>query len=510
MSDPPIGTLGAQTLIAGRYRLVRLLGSGGMAQVWEAVDETLGRGVAVKVLHPHLAADATFVRRFRQEAIAAARLTHPGIVGVYDTCSDGVHESIVLELLDARTLRDVLDERGTLDVESTRRIGLRMLDALEAAHRCGLVHRDVKPSNVLLCTDGRVKIADFGIAKADDQTELTREGSLVGTAAYLSPEQLTGDPLDGRSDLYSLGVVLYECLAGRVPFKGDSGAAIALARLHHTPLDPRQYRTDIPASLAATVMRALSRDPHSRFADAAEFRAALEWVHDDPAERPLPDIVMEREIEPVERAGDVPVHAFGRAERRWLFPALLILLVGTALVVAGLLFRRTTEPEVAPPSTLPPAPVAAALVSASAFDPEGRGEPGENNELTSLVIDGDAATSWRTETYQSSAFSGTKDGVGLVLALEATSTLDQLTVDSSANGWSGEVHLIQQGGPTDPDAAPAAVLDDVRGQATVDLGGARADLVLLWITDLGDDTGDGRFRVDIGEVAPRGTRVGGA
>jgi serine/threonine protein kinase len=148
------GSLAGSTL-CGRYHLEHLIGSGGMAQVWEATDAVLGRRVAVKVLHPHLAVDDAFVRRFRQEAIAAARLNNPGIVGVYDTCSDGGHEAIVMELLDASTLRQLLDDRGTLDADTTLRIGLRLLDALEAAHRAGLVHRDVKPSNILLCSDGR-------------------------------------------------------------------------------------------------------------------------------------------------------------------------------------------------------------------------------------------------------------------------------------------------------------------------------------------------------------------
>ncbi len=230
------------TRIAGRYRLERSLGRGGMAEVFEAVDETLDRRVAVKVLHPHLRPDEANVARFRAEAIAAARLTHPGIVRVYDTASDGAHEAIIMELLDARTLREVLDQRGTLDIESVRRIGLRLLDALEAAHTAGLVHRDIKPSNVLLCTDGRVKVADFGIAKLEDQTDMTREGSLLGTVAYLSPEQLEGLTVDGRSDLYALGLVLYECLVGRSPFKGESPSAVALARLHVDPVDPRRYR----------------------------------------------------------------------------------------------------------------------------------------------------------------------------------------------------------------------------------------------------------------------------
>lgn len=511
MSDEPtaegvaegFALLGPGTMIADRYELERVLGSGGMAQVWAATDGTLSRRVAVKVLHPHLANDDSYVRRFRQEAIAAARLTHPGIVGVYDTCSDGNHEAIVMELLDARTLRDVLDERGTLDTESVRRIGLRLLDALEAAHSAGLVHRDIKPSNVLLCTDGRVKIADFGIAKTDEHTELTREGSLMGTASYLAPEQLEGLPLDGRADLYSLGIVLYECLVGRIPFQGDSGAAVALARLHTDPVDPRRFRSDVPMSLASTVMEALRRDPNDRFADAAAFRAALESLAGDSD----PQAFAQPFPEPQVQAEPVPQQpGFGRSERKWLVPALGILMIGAALVVAGLLVRQSTDPRVTPPSTLAPLPDGPQFAAVATYDPSGTGQPGENDDLAPSVIDGDPNTVWRTEQYDVPNFFDGKDGVGLVLSLAGPAVLDRLLIESSDNGWSGEVHLLQAGNPPDPDAPPAATLTDVREPLSIPLSSTRADAVLLWITDLGD--GNGAHRVEIGEVGVEGTAVG--
>lgn len=491
------------TLIANRYRLGEPLGSGGMAQVFEAIDETLDRRVAVKVLHPHLAADDTFVTRFRQEAIAAARLTHPGIVGVYDTCSDGAHEAIVMELLDARTLREVLDERGTLDTESVRRIGLRLLDALEAAHHSGLVHRDIKPSNILLCTDGRVKVADFGIAKAEDSTEITREGSLLGTASYLSPEQLEGTSVDRRSDLYALGLVLYECLVGRIPFEGDSGAAVALARLHMDPVDPRRYRADVPPSLATTVMRALRRDPAERFGDAAEFRAALlETAPPQPiAVAPVSPVTRNAPAEPVDAPG------FGRSERRWLVPALGILMVAGALVVAGTLLRQNTGDPVIPPSTLPPPAEAPKIAAVSTYDPSGRGDPGENDFLASAAADGVVETAWRTESYDTRTFFPGKDGVGLLAHLDRPSLIDSVTIVSSANGWSGEIHLVTADEFPDPNAGPpAATLTDVRSELKVPLGGVRADGLLLWITDLGD--GDGSYRVEINEILVEGTAVG--
>jgi serine/threonine-protein kinase len=497
--DAPGALLGVGTLVASRYRLSELLGTGGMAQVWEATDDTLGRKVAVKVLHPHLAADGQFVRRFRQEAIAAARLSHPGIVGVYDTCSDGTHEAIVMELLEARTLRQVLDERGALDVESVQRIGFRLLDALEAAHAAGLVHRDVKPSNILLCTDGRVKIADFGIAKADDHTELTNQGTLLGTASYLAPEQLTDGPVDGRADLYALGIVLYESLTGRVPFEGDSGAAVALARLHSDPLDPRQIRADIPAGLAEAILRALRRDPAERFPDAAAFRAALRWAADDTAAHPV--------VDPVVVPGP-PSASFGRSERRWLVPALTIVLVGTALVVAGLLLRQTTDPD--PPSSSTTTAVgdpdrSVAIADVSTFDPNGSGTPGENDDLVGAAVDGDPTTAWRTETYDAPDFFGSKEGVGIMVGLDAVAELHSVTIQGSSNGWSGEIRLFEGGEPRDIGSNGAAAFTDVRGPITVELAGARADSVLLWITDLGE--GGGRHRVEIAEIALDGERV---
>ncbi|MEX0767492.1 MAG: protein kinase, partial [Microthrixaceae bacterium] len=427
--------------LCGRYELHNLIGSGGMAQVWDATDLVLGREVAVKILHPHLSGDQAFVTRFRAEAVSAARLSHPNIVGVYDTCSDNGNEAIVMELLDATTLRTYLDEHHTVDAETTIRIGLRLLDALEAAHRAGLVHRDVKPSNILLCVDGLVKIADFGIAKAEDQTELTQDGSLVGTATYLSPEQLLGAKVDGRADLYSLGIVMYECLTGRVPFQGDTGAAVALARLHSVPIDPRRVKADVPPVLAETVMRTLERDPDDRFNSAADLRAALLQTQST-AQPQVARPAVEIDPDPT-----LPGESFAKSERKWLYPALFILLVATALVVAGLLVRETTLADNASSSAVTATtavpesselPIAAALP----FDPQGKGEPGENDQLKSNAIDGDPKTAWRTEGYDTAGFFGSKKGVGLGLLLEERSLVDRVLIESSANGWSGSIFVV--------------------------------------------------------------------
>lgn len=488
----------AGTTLCGRYHLDRMIGAGGMAQVWEGTDAVLGRRVAVKVLHPHLADDESLVRRFRQEAVAAARLNDPGIVGVYDTCSDQGHEAIVMELLDATTLRQLIDERGTIDPDTTMRIGMRLLDALEAAHRGGLVHRDVKPSNILLCDDGRVKIADFGIAKADDQTELTRDGSMIGTASYLAPEQLTGADVDARADLYALGLVMYECLTGRVPFEGDTGVAVALARLHTTPVDPRRLRSDVPPGLATALMRALEREPDRRFSSAADFRAALLRTDVVTSSTPGPPV---HEYAPAAEPG---AQSFGRSERRWLLPAFVILLIAVAIIVAGLLFRESRSlltPDTTSTTTVVPAGPLPIATTAS-YDPQGSGSPGENDSMAGRVADGDDRTAWRTETYDQPDFFGTKTGVGLVLGLGQPARVESLRISGSTNGWSGEVFVAD--GPPGPNGVDgltsAGTVSDVRNDVSVDLGGAVGDTVVLWITDLGDPVDGSRHRVEITEL----------
>lgn len=513
MPVTPVSPL-ASTTLGGRYELETLIGSGGMAQVWEATDLILGRKVAVKVLHPHLAMDEALVARFRQEAIAAARLSHPGIVSVYDTCTDGPHEAIVMELLDGITLRQHLAENGPLDEATTLRIALRLLDALEAAHRAGLVHRDIKPSNILLSTDGRVRITDFGIAKAEDQTELTQEGTLVGTAAYLAPEQLQDLPIDGRADLYSLGIVLYECITGRVPFSGDTRAALALARLHNDPLDPRQIRADVPAELAAVLMRTLERDPSDRYASAADLRAALLALDEVPPPPPPEVPAAEPFDDEEEFTHEHPT--FARSERRWLVPALFIVMIAVAATVAGLLLRdsaMTTFGDPDSPVDDRPDPIAHQFNGAIAFDPQGG--DGENDRRAPDAIDGDVSTFWPTESYDARTFFGSKTGVGLAVTLAQPIELSELSIDGSTNGWSASIFVLDSAerGAQDPAAAlegvdpeqlsATATIENATGPQKVTFGPGsevNGDLVLIWITDLGERGDNGRHRVEINEV----------
>jgi eukaryotic-like serine/threonine-protein kinase len=264
-------------LFADRYRLERRLGVGGMATVQLAFDTRLERYVAVKLLAEHLAEDSSFVSRFRREALAAARLVHPNIVQVFDFGSENAsgRNFIVMEYVDGQSCAEILRDRGPLTPRDAVDILCQACRGLDYAHRNGVVHRDVKPGNLLRNTDGVVKLADFGIAKAAEQSDITKVGSVLGTAAYLSPEQTRGEPAEPGSDLYALGVVAYQLLAGRLPY--EAASLTDLARLQEAGAPPAldEINRDVPPALAESVARALARDRQYRYADAAEMEDAL-------------------------------------------------------------------------------------------------------------------------------------------------------------------------------------------------------------------------------------------
>ncbi len=265
------------TLFDGRYRIQRKLGAGGMADVYLAEDQELGRRVAIKILNSRHGNDDQFIERFRREAKNAAALNHPNIVSIYDRGEAEDTYYIAMEFLDGRTLKELIVSRGAAPVNVAIEYARQILSALRFAHRHGIVHRDIKPHNVLVDGEGRVKVTDFGIARAG-ASQMTETGSIVGTAQYLSPEQARGGEVDPRSDLYSLGVVLYELVTGKTPFDGETPVEIAMKHLSNTPEPPSELRGDIPPELDMVVLRALAKNPDDRYQSADEMEADLERV----------------------------------------------------------------------------------------------------------------------------------------------------------------------------------------------------------------------------------------
>jgi eukaryotic-like serine/threonine-protein kinase len=321
------------TMIDGRYRIVHRLGSGGMADVYCAEDTQLGRNVALKLLYRRLAEDAEFVERFRREASSAAGLQHPNVVQVFDRGEwDGTYY-IAMEFLEGRNLKQVVRDHGALDPALAADIVLQILKAARFAHRRGVVHRDIKPHNVIVDDEGRAKVTDFGIARAG-ASDMTETGSIMGTAQYLAPEQAQGQPVDARADLYSIGIVLYELLTGAPPFDAESPVTVALKQVSEDPVPPAQRNPAVSPALDAVVMRALRKHPDERFQDADAFIAALE------------DALTGRAVETVVVAED-PVAALEEADRRnWgrlAVIALVVLALAAIAIGAWLLLRPETR-----------------------------------------------------------------------------------------------------------------------------------------------------------------------
>jgi eukaryotic-like serine/threonine-protein kinase len=501
--------------LAGRYVLDQLIDTGGMAVVWRARDEVLARTVAVKILRDDLGSDPEFAKRFQREAVAAARLTHPTIVSVYDTGIDGDVSFIVMEFSEGRNLRELMEERGPMEPEEAAPLVGPVLVALGYAHANGIIHRDIKPANILVADDGRVQVTDFGIAKAAfTGHDLTTTGKALGTVRYLSPEQVQGSEVDGRSDLYSVGVILYELLTGRAPFQAESDMAVALMRLSQDPVPPRAYRGGIPREVEGVVLRALARQSGDRFQSAESMLGALERAvgsTDLSATKPF----RVHPAGPVHRAeetpGPVPTASVFRS---WMLIPLIVALLATAAIAGGLALGRlelggplgvraapqSPEANSKSPSNIP-------IERAEDVDPQGS-DGAEHPEETGLAIDADLSSAWGTDHYNSAEFGGLKDGLGLFVDLGEEARVERIILRSPIEGWSFEIRAV-----SDPSETGVAIPSTdgsttftvgSEGLLSIDLEPSETTGLLVWITRLGAD--DGRFAASIADLKVEGTR----
>ena len=347
MSDQP------KRVLADRYELEAVLGQGGMARVFKARDRVLNRAVAVKVLSPQFAGDEQFVARFRREAQAAAALNHPNIVSVFDTGSQGDVHYIVMEYVEGRTLGEAIRQEGPLLPERATEIAEAVAAALAAAHEAGLVHRDIKPGNIMITREGEVKVMDFGIARTSTGDNLTQTASILGTASYLSPEQAQGEPVDSRSDIYSMGCVLYEMLTSRAPFKGDSPVAIAYKHVRENPVPPSRLNGDVSSALEAVVMKCMAKNPANRYQTAEELREDLERVRRGGAPLATPVLADSTEMLTRAQAGPeqtavmsgVPPDERTDRGRTWATILVVAIVLGALAVAAYFLVKTLVPPE---------------------------------------------------------------------------------------------------------------------------------------------------------------------
>jgi serine/threonine-protein kinase len=483
-------------LIADRYELEELVGTGGMSTVFRARDRQLERRVAIKILHERYASDPEYLERFRREARAVAKLSHPNIVTVIDRGDDDGRQYIVFEHVEGENLKELVQRTGRLPVRQALELVLPVADGLAFAHEHGLVHRDVKPQNVLLSREGEVKVTDFGIARSlDVEHGVTQTGTVLGTSEYLAPEQASGKSVSPATDVYSLGVVLYELLAGDVPFAGENFVAVALRHLNEPPPSLRERRPDVSPRLAAAVKRALAKDPARRFpsmaALAKELRACLAEAdrdalpaYDDAAltlvSRPVPA----RRSRPRSRA---------RSRRRPLAYGLLAFVAAGAAFAAVLLLRGSSHHHGrlggggSPRTTV--------QLSGVGDAPAGNGDT--HADTAGSATDGDLATYWYTQTYGTPQFGGLlPDGLGLVLDAGSSVKLAHLTVTTPTPGFVAQIRVGDS--PTGDFTADSSTRP-VSRTTTFALQGRTSQYYAVWITQLPPGN-----RAEISEVTATG------
>jgi eukaryotic-like serine/threonine-protein kinase len=463
-------------ILAGRYELEELVGTGGMSSVYRAHDRLLDRKVALKILHEHYGSDDTYVARFRHEARAVAALSHPNIVTVIDRGEQDGRQFIVFEYVEGENLKRVV-ERGPVPIEMALEVALQIARGLSFAHQHGLVHRDVKPQNVLLNGSGEAKVTDFGIARSMSvQHSMTQTGTVLGTSDYIAPEQAQGRQVDEQSDVYSLGVVLFELLTGRVPFPGENFVAVAMRHINEPPPSVRELRPEVSPRLDAAVQRAMAKEAADRFPNMRAFCEEL-------------DVCLDEARGGTQGTHVIPPPAQPRRHRRtspWPVLVFLLALIAIGAVVGFLLLHGSGTGSGGTPSASGGGVIA--LTGVATYDPP----PGDGQEHDSSVrfaTDHDGSTYWKTESYHD-APSLNKPGVGLVLDAGRALELHRLKIATSTPGFTA---VIKGGDSTTDFTSELSPSQTVQDGTEFRLHGGTFRYYLIWITRLGRGYQDARI-----------------
>jgi tRNA A-37 threonylcarbamoyl transferase component Bud32 len=482
------------TVLNGRYRLESKLGSGGMSTVYLARDETLERWVAIKVLHREISDQPDQIERFRREARSVARLSHPNVVSVIDAGEDGGYPYIVFEYVEGETLKQRIERLGRLPLDEAAAYAIEIGRGLGTAHVHQLVHRDVKPQNVLIDSEGRAKVTDFGIARSlEGQRALTATGRVLGTTDYVSPEQAMGHGVDARSDIYSLGVVLYEMLTGDVPFHAETLVGVAMKHVNQAMPETEELRSEVSAALAAVIERATAKDPAERYPDMPAMLNDLEGA-------------LEVEVARSGGSGDevttvlesVPAPRRRVLTRRRVSWAGVLLVLAAAAAAVGIVVLTGEEQRASPGE---PSPIGVEL-EADDFDPP-PGDEYEHGDEVGLAVDGDGNTAWTTETYTTPDLG--KPGVGIYVEAEKPVSADVIEIQSATPGWNTEIY----GTASDPpDTLPgwgtpigASRVAGQRESVPLETPGP-LKYFLVWIKSpiTSSASDEGGYRVEIGDI----------
>jgi tRNA A-37 threonylcarbamoyl transferase component Bud32 len=490
------------TVLSGRYRLEAKLGSGGMSTVYLARDQTLDRSVAVKVMHREMSEQPEQLERFRQEARAVAKLSHPNVVSVIDAGEDGGYPYIVFEYVEGETLKQRISRIGALDTQEAIAYAIEVARGLTVAHARKMVHRDIKPQNILIDHEGRAKLTDFGISRQLEQDGMTATGRVLGTTDYVAPEQAMGKGSDQRSDIYSLGVVLYEMLVGQVPFEADSQVGVAMKHVNEELPDVQSRRPEVSAAVALVVERSTAKKIGERYQEIGEMIDDLSTALEVEAARAGSTT---GEATSVLDAVPAPRRKLATGRRAsWLAIAGILLIAGAVLLAVHLIGNGSIGNGGAAVGKGSEVKVA----SATDYDPEGDGE--EVGSKVGLAVDGNpTGTAWETEHYDSETFAGTKTGpdpgVGIYVTAKSDARPSKMVVRSPTPGWNAEVFAAPVGTPP----ADLSGWGEPVGEVAAAEGGTEIELdvkqpsryFLLWFNKLSEARDqEGRYQVEISDI----------